>query len=457
METTAGIISLLKKNKGGLKKAYQVAWPAILESFFIAFAGLVDSLMVSSLGPYAVAAVGLTTNPKIIGLCFFMALGVAVSALTARRKGEGRRKEANEILIMGLVVTIIVGIVISIICVIFAPCFMLLARAGEDTLEPSVLYFRIIMGGMMFNVISMIINAVQRGVGNTKIAMITNVTSNVINILGNYLLIQGNLGFPKLGIKGAAIATVGGTVVSCIMSIYSICELDGFVSVSYILKQRIKFKLKAIKDASKICGSVFTEQLLMRVGFMAVAVMAADMGTRAFAVHQVGMNMMSISFSFGDGLQAAAVTLTGQSLGCNEKKKAIQYGRICICMGIVISIALGIIYLTSGGLICRLFFKEADIVQTGIRIFYIMIPIVFLQIVQIVYTGCLRSAGDVLFTMITSLVSVTIIRTLISYLFCYIIGWGLIGVWMGVLADQLSRFLFASIRFHIGKWTDIHI
>lgn len=74
----------------------------------------------------------------------------------------------------------------------------------------------------MFNIISMAINAAQRGAGNTKIAMRTNVTSNVVNMIGNYLLIQGNLGFPRLGITGAALATVFGTVIACLMSILSV-------------------------------------------------------------------------------------------------------------------------------------------------------------------------------------------------------------------------------------------
>lgn len=89
------------KFMGGTKKGYQtafhMAWPAVMESFFIALAGMVDSLMVSSLGAYAVAAVGLTTQPKFIGLCLFIATNVSVSALVARRRGEARMTERAQI------------------------------------------------------------------------------------------------------------------------------------------------------------------------------------------------------------------------------------------------------------------------------------------------------------------------------------------------------------------------
>lgn len=186
----------LQKFMGGGKQGYQIAfqmaWPAVMESFFIALAGMVDSLMVSSIGAYAVAAVGLTTQPKFIGLCIFIAMNVSVSALVARRRGEKDRIGANQVLLMALIFTVVVGILISIAAVVFAEPIIRFCGANEDTQESAVLYFRIIMGGMIFNIISMAINASQRGAGNTKIAMRTNVTSNVVNMIGNYLLIHGS-------------------------------------------------------------------------------------------------------------------------------------------------------------------------------------------------------------------------------------------------------------------------
>ena len=90
-------MKLFQYEREDIKKTLNMAWPAILESFFAAFAGLVDSLMVSSLGYHAVAAVGLTTQPKFMGLSLFIAANVSISALVARRNGEGKREEANRI------------------------------------------------------------------------------------------------------------------------------------------------------------------------------------------------------------------------------------------------------------------------------------------------------------------------------------------------------------------------
>ena len=151
---------------------------------------------------------------------------------------------------------------------IFAEPIIRFCGANEDTQESAVLYFRIIMGGMIFNIISMAINASQRGAGNTKIAMRTNVTSNVVNMIGNYLLIQGHLGFPAMGIAGAALATVFGTIVACIMSICSLIPKDNFVSIPYIIKERVRITLEPAKNMAKIASSVFIEQVFMRTGFL---------------------------------------------------------------------------------------------------------------------------------------------------------------------------------------------
>ena len=443
--------------KGITKEAVRMAWPAVCESFFIALAGMVDSLMVSSMGASAVAAVGLTTQPKFMGLALFFAMNVSVSALVARRRGEKNQRSANQILLVAILFVIVATVVISSACVRCANEIINYCGSAPETHEPAVIYYRIIMGCMIFNVLSMVINAAQRGSGNTMIAMRTNIVSNVVNIIANYLLIQGHLGFPALGIAGAAIATVFGTVIACIMSFASLFRRDGFVSIYYIMEQQIRPALEPVISIIKLGFSVFIEQILMRVGFMSTAMMAAKMGTNALAAHQVGMNILGLTFSFGDGMQVAAVALIGRSLGEGSPDKAKAYGKTCRMIGLGISCVLAVVYFFGGEWLYHLFFAEQEIVDIGVMIIRIMIIIVLFQVSQVIYMGCLRGAGDTTYTAIASTISVTIIRTSASYFFGFVMGLGMAGIWMGILADQISRFLFASIRFKQGKWTKIHI
>ena len=443
--------------KGITKEAVRMAWPAVCESFFIALAGMVDSLMVSSMGASAVAAVGLTTQPKFMGLALFFAMNVSVSALVARRRGEKNQRSANQILLVAILFVIVATVVISSACVMWANEIINFCGSAPETHEPAVIYYRIIMGCMIFNVLSMVINAAQRGSGNTMIAMRTNIVSNVVNIIANYLLIQGHLGFPALGIAGAAIATVFGTVIACIMSFASLFRRDGFVSIYYIMEQQIRPALEPVISIIKLGFSVFIEQILMRVGFMSTAMMAAKMGTNALAAHQVGMNILGLTFSFGDGMQVAAVALIGRSLGEGSPDKAKAYGKTCRMIGLGISCVLAVVYFFGGEWLYHLFFAEQEIVDIGVMIIRIMIIIVLFQVSQVIYMGCLRGAGDTTYTAIASTISVTIIRTSASYFFGFVMGLGMAGIWMGILADQISRFLLASIRFKQGIWTKIHI
>lgn len=458
--TAVPMKNLIKKpqyKKENIRITMDMAWPSIIESFFVAFAGLIDSLMVSSLGSYAVAAVGLTTQPKFLGLSLFFALNVAVSALVARRRGEKNQEEANRILSTVIIFIIAAAFVLSIVFVALAGPIISLCGSNAETHDSAVAYFRIVMGGMIFNCIQMGINAAQRGAGNTKITMCTNVTSNTVNIIFNYLLIGGHFGFPALGIHGAALATVLGTVVACIMSILSIRKPEGFISVPYILSRKIKPAFSSFLLLVRVGYSVFFEQLLMRIGFMLTAIMAADQGTAAMAAHQVGMNIMGLSFSFGDGLQAAAVALIGRSLGAGDEKMAKEFGSICRLIGIIISVCLAVIYFFGARPLMGLFFEEEAIISIGVGIMRVIIFVVVFQISQVVYMGCLRGAGDTLYTAVASTISVTVIRTAVSYLGGYVLGFGIIGIWLGVLGDQVSRFIFASARFKAGKWTKIKI
>ena len=114
-------------------------------------------------------------------------------------------------------------------------------------------------------------------------------------------------------------------------------------------------------------------------------------------------------------------------------------------------------YFFGGEALYRLFFEEDIIVAYGVQIIRLIIVIVLFQISQVIYMGCLRGGGDTTYTAIASTVSVTIIRTAGSYFFGFVLGFGMAGIWMGILADQISRFIFASTRFRSGKWIGIKI
>ena len=440
-----------------VKTVLNMAIPAIIESFFVALVGLVDSYMVSSLGANAVAAVGLTTQPKFIGLCSFLAINIAVSALVARRLGEGKKREANRILSTSLVFVFILAVIISIVAVCLASPIIRLCGSAPETHDDAVTYFRIIMGCMIFNCFQMNINSAMRGAGNTRITMQTNITSNIVNVIFNYLLIEGHFGFPALGIAGAATATVIGTVVAFVMSVISITKRDFFISLPYLIKEKIYPAWKSFVSIISVAYSIFIEQIFLRIGFIATSIMMAHQGTGAMAAHQVGMNILGLTFSFGDGLQAAAVALIGRSLGEQKPEKAKEYGATCRIIGALIALVVAIVYFAIAIPLMRSFFDDADIVVIGAKIMYIAAFVTVFQIQQVVYMGSLRGAGDVLYTAVISAVCVTGVRTSVSYFLGYTLSLGVTGIWLGILADQLARYFMSASRYKKGKWMKIKI
>lgn len=438
-----------------VRDALYVAWPSVLESFFVNLAGVVDTIMVGSLGSYAIAAVGLTTQPKFIGLAVFLSLNVAVSAIVARRKGEGDRESANRLVRMLLLVTLLLTAIISTLFVVFASPIISLVGSQPDTHESAVAYLQIIMGGMGFSTVSLVLNAAQRGAGNTRIAMITNVISNSVNVVFNYLLIGGNFGFPALGIRGAAIATVIGTVCACALSIASVMRRDGFICLRAV-KGWIADRT-SIHSTISVGSSAFVEQICLRIGFLLFSMTVARLGTTELAAHQIGMNMMSMSFSIGDGFSVAAVTLIGQSLGRKRPDMAKIYGNVCQKTGLICAFVISSVYFIFGRNIFTLFTNEAPILEYGVIIMRILSLMLFLQIEQVVLLGCLRGAGDTRFTALVSLISVTCVRPGISWLLCYPLGLGLLGAWLGTFCDQVVRFSMAFIRFRKGKWTQLKL
>ncbi len=437
-----------------LKRVFKVAWPSVLESVFIALAGIIDTYMVSSLGTYAISAVGLTTQPKFIGLAIFFSISIAVSALVARRKGEEDRRSANEVLVTAFVVALIFCLAITTVMVSLSDPILKLAGSKADTHNYAIEYFDIIMGFSVFNVISIVINAAQRGSGNTKIAFTTNLVSSIVNITFNYILINGKLGFPAMGVRGAAIATILGTFVASIMSIRSLFKKDSYVSLPFIIKYKIKPAFDAFIKIMKLGLNMFAENLAMRVGFLSTALMAASLGTDQFAAHNVGMNVLSIGFAFADGMQVAAVALSGEALGAKKYDDAVIYGKTCQKVGFVISLALSAILLLFGKYIFGAFFQDETVINYGIMIGRFITVIVICQISQIIYGGCLRAAGDVKYTLIASIISVSIIRSVMTYVLVNIFHLGLMGIWLGVLSDQFSRLVFMSTRFRQGKWVE---
>ncbi|HML48401.1 MAG TPA: MATE family efflux transporter, partial [Clostridia bacterium] len=288
-----------------------------------------DTMMVGVVGKEAIAAVGLTGQPRMLMMSLFFALNVGVTAIVARRKGEGNPADANQTLRNALVLLLAISVVMMVVSLSISRPLILFAGAQPDTIDMANTYFRILMWALPINAATMCINAAQRGVGNTRITMYVNVVANLVNVLFNYLLIGGHLGFPRLEVAGAAIATVIGYCVGFVLALYSVISnrrQAGFLRLSHYDDWRLK--RKTIESIARLGGNAMIEQVAMRIGFFAYAMIVAALGTDAFAAHNICMQFLNITFTFGDGIGVASTALVGQNLGQKRPDLSQMYGKM---------------------------------------------------------------------------------------------------------------------------------
>jgi putative MATE family efflux protein len=443
------------------KKSLSIAWPATIEGALISIIGSIDTMMVGTLGSDAIAAVGITTQPRMILLILAQALCVGTTALIARRKGEGDQEAANSTLSQSMCVMTLLGIVMSLAGYFGAGPLMELAGANSDTLEMSTAYFRIISMGFVFNYWSLCLCAAMRAIGKTRITMVTNISANLVNVFLNFCLINGNLGFPRMGVRGAALATAIGTFVSCIIAFIFATRPSGYLRLRLRLP---RFDKRTLGGLMRVGSSSMAESVFLRLGFLLNAKMIAGIGTAEMATYQIVQQVTSLSFTLGDGIAASGATLVGQSLGAKRRDLALANVRIARKLSVVSSLLLIIVILFTRRYLAMLFTTEENIIAGASLAFLVVLAGIIPQNGRVVYSGCLRGAGDVKYVAICSLISVTVLRPIFTYVFCYPLNrampylqLAMTGPWIAFVLDSFIRDYLLLRRINKGKWLMIKL
>ena len=445
----------LPSTKDVYKKTLKIAWPSAMEAILISLIGAIDMMMVGGLGTNAIAAVGITTQPKFLIMAFVLALNTGKTVIVSRRKGENNQEGARKALRNALIFSVGISFLSSLIGFVFSRDILMFSGANLDYINEAMIYFNIVLVGNFFYLVSLTITAAQRGVGNTKISLVTNLSANIVNVIFNYLLINGIWIFPRWGIAGAAVATSLGNIVSLILAVYNLSNKNNFLHINF--KQDWSLDKKTLVSIWKISSSSLIEQVFIRIGFMMYAKAVAGLGTLQFATHYIVMQVMSITFSAGDGLSIATSSLVGQSLGARRPDLAYLHGKVSQRIGMAISFTLAVLIILNRSLIISLFSVDPKIIDLGAQILIILSFIIQFQIAQVITVGSLRGAGDVKFVAILSLLSVTIIRPLLTYFLAYSLGFGLYGAWFSVVCDQMIRFYVGRYRFKQAEWVKIEV
>lgn len=442
-------------------KALLIAWPAAFEGLLISVISSVDTMMVGTISPAAIAAVGLTAQPRMILLILVQSLNIGTTAIIAKRKGAGDEAGVRSALEQSMYISFATGLLVTLAGFFLAESFVALAGANEDTLEMSVLYFQVISLGFIPNSIQLCVCAAYRGLGKTRITMVTHLLSNVVNLLFNYLLIGGRWGFPRLGVQGAAIATFIGTFAAYMVSIWFAAR-NG--SPFHYRLRRPSFDRNTLSGLFRVGSSSVAESGFLRIGFLLTTRIIASLGTVAFAAFHIVSQVSSLSFTLGDGISAAGVAMVGQSLGAGQEDRARRYIDVTRNISILASFLLmTLMFIFRRGL-AELFTPDEAVIAAASAGFLVVIPALLPQNGRVVYAGCLRGAGDVRYVAFSSFVGVGVLRPLLTWLFCFLLSPSLPGLqlaatgpWFAFLIDALVRNKLLSDRVKSGKWAKIRL
>ncbi len=448
-------IGELPKSKEAYSSFVKIAWPAMIESLFVAMASFIDGMMVSRASDTAVAAVGVTTQPRMLFYILFFAISASTVAVVSRRYGEKRNEAASRCAAQNLSISIIVAIIEGFVAFSIARPLLFFSGAQSDTIEEAMVYFKISIIGMFFYSFSCVLNAAQRGTGRTKITMRSSLIGNILNVVLNVFLINGIWIFPRLGVKGAAIATLCGNICSFLISLISYFGQNSYLKLRF--SYFFKFERETVNALIHVGGGAGIEQIFMRVGMFMFAKVVADLGTEAMTTHQICMNIINLSFACGDGLSAAAAAMVGQNLGRGRGDVSLMYGKVAQRIAWGFSAILFALFTLGGEFLMKLFSDDSAVIEEGISILVIVALVSLAQVSQIIFTGALRGAGDTKFNAVVSFFSIDIVRPMLAFVLCHVFKIGVIGAWFALMLDQYTRFVCVTVHFYRGKWRNIKL
>ena len=436
-----------------------LAWPTFIELTLASLSNMVDMMMVGGCGPESIAAIGLAMQPRMLINTAIMALNTGATATIARARGAHDQEKASSILRQALMLILflsIIGMVLGTWGSRWMITFMANGGISQKTIDLGTRYMQVQMLGMPIASLSMCITAALRGTGNSRPCMIYNIIANLVNICGNWILINGHLGAPALGVVGASIATVFGQFVATVIAFW--CVFSGKFYLHLRLKKLLKFEKDVIMNIIKVGAPAMFEQLMMRLGQILFSRTVNSLGDLSTATHQICINIQSMSMMVGQGFAVSATSLVGQSLGRKRLDMAEHYSLRCRRISMYVSIVLGILFATLGGFIVDEFYTDdKQVVELASKIMIFVGVMQPFQSTQFVVGGVLRGAGDTRSTAVIMLITVVGIRTAMAYLCVNVLQLELFGAWIAVMADQCLRALLIWLRYNQGKWKTIRL
>ncbi len=456
------------RRKDYLKNTFRVAIPSIVEYIANVILGFADTMMVASLGTIATASVGINSTVTWFIMSFATLFAVGTTVQVAQSIGAENYARAKRAAINGLSSGLIVFTFLFITIFSLSNYIPAWLGADLDILPFAISYLKIWTLAIIPMLVGRIASSILRALGNTKITMLVAFFINILNIIGNFILIypsrsvnlplinrQINLWGADLGVKGAAISTslangLGGIILIALL-------FNGSQLISIQIHEMFHFERVLLKHISKTGAPATGQDLITNFGQVLYQKMVSSLGTVQIAAHHLATTAESLSYMPAAGFGVAATTLIGQSLGAGRKDDAEAYGRICFRLSLLAGSLSGLLLFLFPGQIMSLFSDDPAVIAEGIGVLRIISFVEPFFNASIVLTGVLRGAGQTKIPLYAALGGMWFVRLISAFIFINIFNLGLKGAWIGMFLDLTFRFFIVFNEYRKKDWLDAKI
>lgn len=432
------------------KALVSLSVPIVIDAVLVIITGMADAAMVSSAGEAASSAVSLVDQIFLLLVTAFSALATGGVVITSQYIGSGNLEKAKSSARQLLYGATAVALVITLALVGVIPQFLRLIYGAVEqaVFENAKVYFFYVLLGMPFLAVATSCTALLRTMARSKLALMLAFGANILNIIGNAVLIFGF----HMGAAGAAIATTFSRIVWAVVGLVILHRKSLPVYFENLLRFRIEWDVMA--RVLKIGSVNSLESGLFQVGKLMVARLTASLATVYIAAYSVSVTISNIGWTITCSLGTVLLTVVGQCVGADQPQQAKDYTRKFMNLGhLLVAVLFGSMFLLRKQLV-QLFDFAPETLE--LCAYYVgvsaLVAIVTLYAAAFVPMAAFRAAGDVQYAALLAVASMFAFRVGLSYLLHEWFNLGLLGIWIGMGADWIFRAVCNIIRFRNGKW-----
>lgn len=422
--------------------------PLLIEQTLAILVGLLDVLMVSYFGDTAVSGVSLSDMINVLLINIFSALATGGAVVISQAIGKKAIKDANKACNQLITISLFIGLIIMILTLTLGKQILNLLYGHVETavMDASLTYLRITSISFPFLAVYNSSAAIYRSIGNSKVSMSVSIIMNIINCVGNAILVYG----VKMGVAGVAIPTVISRGVACIIILCLLINKKQMLHLNLI--DLVKLDFKTIGTILKYGIPSAIENGLFQLGRILVVSLISLYPTFQVSANSVANTFDSLGCIPGSAMNLAMITVVGQMIGAKDYKMARYYTNKLLKLTYIMTIGLNIIICATIPLCVKAYNISPEAQE--LTIYLVLIHDGFAMLLwpaAFTLPNALRASNDVVFTMVVSVLSMFIFRIGFSYLFHYTLGLGALGVWIAMVIDWLAKAIVFIIRYKVKK------